>query len=229
MECAIVLGGDGTLLQAARDVVDRELPLFGINMGTLGYLAEIDQHSIYPALDHLMNDEFEVERRMMLCGSVYHEGALLEEAIALNDIVISREGSLCVVKFHNYVNDEFLNSYNADGIIISTPTGSTGYSLSAGGPIISPNASMILMTPLAPHTLNTRSIVFPDQDKITVEIGPGRDADIEHGIASFDGDTIVPMVTGDRIVIRKSSKDTRIIKVNNVSFLETLRKKMSTN
>lgn len=88
---------------------------------------------------------------------------------------------------------------------------------------------MILMTPLAPHTLNTRSIVFPDQDKITVEIGPGRDADIEHGIASFDGDTIVPMVTGDRIVIRKSSKDTRIIKVNNVSFLETLRKKMSTN
>ena len=229
VECAIVLGGDGTLLQAARDVVDRELPLFGINMGTLGYLAEIDQHSIYPALDHLMNDEFEVERRMMLCGSVYHEGELLEEDIALNDIVISREGSLCVVKFHNYVNDEFLNSYNADGIIISTPTGSTGYSLSAGGPIISPNASMILMTPLAPHTLNTRSIVFPDQDKITVEIGPGRDADIEHGIASFDGDTIVPMVTGDRIVIRKSSKDTRIIKVNNVSFLETLRKKMSTN
>ncbi len=228
-ECALVLGGDGTLLQAARDVVDRELPLFGINLGTLGYLAEIDQHSVYPALDHLMNDEFEVERRMMLSGSVFHNGELLEKDIALNDIVISREGSLCVVKFHNFVNDEFLNSYNADGIIISTPTGSTGYSLSAGGPIVSPNASMILMTPLAPHTLNTRSIIFPDQDKITVEIGPGRDKEMEHGIASFDGDTIVPMVTGDRIVIRKSKRDTRIIKINNVSFLETLRNKMSTN
>ena len=142
-------------------MVDRELPLFGINMGTLGYLAEIDQHSIYPALDHLMNDEFEVERRMMLCGSVYHEGELLEEDIALNDIVISREGSLCVVKFHNYVNDEFLNSYNADGSSFPHPPVPPVTGLSAGGPIISPNASMILMTPLAPHTLNTRSIVFP--------------------------------------------------------------------
>ncbi len=226
-DCVIVLGGDGTLLQAARDVVDRQLPLFGINLGTLGYLAEIDQYSIYPALDHLMGDNYEIERRMMLCGSVYHNGELLEQDIALNDIVISRERSLCVVKFHNYVNDEFLNSYNADGIIIATPTGSTGYSLSAGGPIISPDASMILMTPLAPHTLNTRSIVFSDNDKITVEIGPGRDETIERGMAAFDGDTTVPMVTGDRIVIEKSTKDTRIIKINNVSFLETLRKKMN--
>lgn len=229
VEGIIVLGGDGTLLQAARAVVERELPLFGINLGTLGYLAQIDQHLIYPAMDQLMNDEFEIERRMMLCGSVYHEGELLERDLALNDIVISRESSLRVVKFQNYVNDEFLNSYNADGIIISTPTGSTGYSLSVGGPIISPGASMILMTPLAPHTLNTRSIVFSDYDKITVEIGPGKDAALERGIASFDGDTIVPMVTGDRIVIEKSDRDTRFIKINNVSFLETLRKKMSTN
>ena len=229
VECVIVLGGDGTLLQAARDVVDRELPLFGINLGTLGYLAEIDRHSIYPALDHLMNDEFGIEKRMMLSGSVYHDGELFAQDIALNDIVISRGEKLCVVKFHNYVNEEFLNSYNADGIIISTPTGSTGYSLSAGGPIISPSASMMLMTPLAPHTLNTRSIVFPDTDKITVEIGPGRESVVEHALASFDGDTMVPMVTGDRIVIERSERDTRIIKINNVSFLETLRKKMSTN
>ena len=229
VDCVLVMGGDGTLLQASRDLLEMEVPLLGINMGTLGYLAEVDQANIKPALDKLLAGDYKIVSRMMLEGEAYHQGKMILKDSALNDIVISREGSLCVVKFHNYVNDEFLNSYNADGIIISTPTGSTGYSLSAGGPIISPNASMILMTPLAPHTLNTRSIVFPDQDKITVEIGPGRDADIEHGIASFDGDTIVPMVTGDRIVIRKSSKDTRIIKVNNVSFLETLRKKMSTN
>ena len=226
-QCIIVLGGDGTLLQAARDVVDKEIPLFGINMGTLGYLAEIDQHSIYPALDRLMGDRYTIERRMMLSGTVYKNDRVAVSDVALNDIVIGREGPLRVVRFNNYVNDTFLNSYKADGIIISTPTGSTGYSLSAGGPIISPEASMILMTPLAPHTLNTRSIVFSPEDRITVEIGEGRDQSQEHGMASFDGDTSVSMVTGDRIVITRSKKDTRIIKINNISFLETLREKMS--
>lgn len=226
-QCIIVLGGDGTLLQAARDVVDKDIPLFGINMGTLGYLAEIDQHSIYPALDRLMSDRYTIERRMMLSDTVYKNDKVAVSDVALNDIVIGREGPLRVVRFNNYVNGTFLNSYKADGIIVSTPTGSTGYSLSAGGPIISPAASMILMTPLAPHTLNTRSIVFSPDDRITVEIGEGRDQSQEHGMASFDGDTSVSMVTGDRIVITRSKKDTRIIKINNISFLETLREKMS--
>lgn len=229
MQCVIVLGGDGTLLQAARDVVDKEIPLFGINLGTLGYLAEIDQHSIYPALDKLMSDRFTIERRMMLAGTVFRDGKVIAGDIALNDIVISREGALRVVRFNNYVNDTFLNTYKADGIIVSTPTGSTGYSLSAGGPIISPGASMILMTPLAPHTLNTRSIVFAAEDVIAVELGEGRDGGVEQGMASFDGAARVPMITGDRIVISKSRKDTRIIKINNISFLETLREKMSNN
>lgn len=229
MECVIVLGGDGTLLQAARDVVDREIPLFGINLGTLGYLAEIEQHNIYPALDRLMSDRFTIERRMMLSGVILRNGQEIAKDVALNDIVISREGPLRVVRFHNYVNDTFLNTYKADGIIISTPTGSTGYSLSAGGPIISPNASMLLMTPLAPHALNTRSIVFSPEDVITVEVGEGRDGSVEQGMASFDGAASVPMVTGDKIKISKSKKDTRIIKINNISFLETLRNKMSNN
>ena len=228
-ECIIVLGGDGTLLQAARDVVDLEIPLFGINMGTLGYLAEIDQYSIYPELDRLMSDRFTIEKRMMLFGTLIHEGQAENSDIALNDIVISREGSLRVVRFNNYVNDTYLNTYKADGIIISTPTGSTGYSLSAGGPIISPAASMILMTPLAPHTLNTRSIVFAPEDVIEVELGEGKEGGIEKGMAYFDGAAAMPMVTGDRIRIEKSTKATRIIKINNISFLETLRKKMRNN
>ena len=226
-ECIIVLGGDGTLLQAARDVVDLEIPLFGINMGTLGYLAEIDQYSIYPAMDRLMSDRFTIENRMMLFGTLIHEGQAAGSDIALNDIVISREGSLRVVRFNNYVNDTYLNTYKADGIIISTPTGSTGYSLSAGGPIISPAASMILMTPLAPHTLNTRSIVLSAEDKICVEIGPGRDGEEEKGMVSFDGDTSIRLVTGDRIEIVRADRNTRIVKISNQSFLETLRKKMS--
>ena len=136
-QCIIVLGGDGTLLQAARDVVHKEIPLLGINLGNLGFLAGVDQTSLYSALDQLMADDYEVEERMMLEGRVYRGRKLIGQDISLNDIVIGRDGHLRVVRFKNYVNDVYLNSYNADGIIISTPTGSTGYSLSAGGPILS--------------------------------------------------------------------------------------------
>ena len=225
-ECLLVLGGDGTLLQASRDVVYREIPMLGINLGTLGFLAEVDKHSVYSALDQLMEDDYEIEERMMLTGTVYRGDKVIGRDVALNDIVICREGALRVVRFKNYVNDVYLNSYNADGIIISTPTGSTGYSLSCGGPIVSPNGAMTLMTPIAPHTLNTRSIIFPAEDVITVELGEGRHEDMENGLASFDGDTVIPMVTGDRIVIQKASVSSRILKLNNVSFVEVLRQKM---
>ena len=225
-ECLLVLGGDGTLLQASRDVVYREIPMLGINLGTLGFLAEVDKHSVYSALDQLMEDDYEIEDRMMLTGTVYRGDKVIGRDVALNDIVICREGALRVVRFKNYVNDVYLNSYNADGIIISTPTGSTGYSLSCGGPIVSPNGAMTLMTPIAPHTLNTRSIIFPAEDVITVELGEGRHEDMENGLASFDGDTVIPMVTGDRIVIQKASVSSRILKLNHVSFVEVLRQKM---
>lgn len=227
VQCIIVLGGDGTLLQAARDVVHKKIPLFGINMGTLGYLAEVNKQAIYPALDQLLMGDYEIEERMMLRGKVYHQDEMIGEDIALNDIVIGREGPLRVISFKNYVNGEYLNSYNADGIIVSTPTGSTGYSLSAGGPIISPAGQMTMITPLAPHTLNSRSIILPAEDVITVEIGPGRKQAEEKGLATYDGDTTIPMMTGDRIVIHRSGVSTKIVKLNRLSFVEVLRQKMS--
>ena len=226
VECIIVIGGDGTLLQAARDVVNRQIPLLGINMGTLGYLAEIDRSSIDGALNHLMLDEYTIEKRMMLNGKVYHKEELIAEDVALNDIVIGRDGPLHVTRFHNYVNGEFLNSYTADGIIIATATGSTGYSLSAGGPIVSHETNILIMTPVAPHTLNTRSVIFPAEDEITVEIGEGSQGCEAKAVVSFDGDTNVPMRTADRVAIRRSVKDTQIIKISNISFLEVLRRKM---
>lgn len=225
-ECVIVLGGDGTLLQAARDVVSRQIPLLGINLGTLGYLAEIDRESMEPALAHLIADEYILEHRMMLEGRVYHRGNMIAEDVALNDIVIGRDGPLRVIRFNNYVNGEFLNSYTADGIIISTATGSTGYSLSAGGPIVSPETNIMIMTPIAPHTLNTRSIIFPAEDEIAVEITQGAQDGRGKAAASFDGDTNISMTVGDRIVIRRSVRDTKIIKISNISFLEVLRTKM---
>ena len=225
-QCILVLGGDGTLLQAARDVVYRKIPMLGLNLGTLGFLAEVDRQSINAALDKLIADDYEIEERMMLTGTVWHGDKIIGQDIALNDIVIGREGPLRVVRFKNYVNDVYLNSYNADGIIIATPTGSTGYSLSCGGPIVSPNAAMTLMTPIAPHTLNTRSIIFPEEDVITVELGEGRRQVQEQGLASFDGDTEIPIVTGDRIVIQKASASVKILKLNHLSFVEVLRQKM---
>lgn len=225
-ECIIVLGGDGTLLQAARDVVHCEIPLMGINLGHLGFLAEVDVRSMYPALDKLMQDDFSVEERMMLSGKVYRDKKLIGEDLALNDIVISRDGPLRVVRFMNYINGEYLNSYNADGIIISTPTGSTGYSLSCGGPIVSPSAAMTILTPIAPHTLNTRSLVFSAEDRLTVEMGKGRKQNEENGLVSFDGDTVIPIVTGDRIVVEQAAVRTKIIKLSHISFVEVLRQKM---
>ena len=227
VECVLVLGGDGTLLQAARDLVDRALPLLGINMGTLGYLAEIEHRNIRPALDKLIEGEYSVESRMMLRGVAYHQKRKLLSDIALNDIVITRNGRLRVVDFNVYVDGVFLTSYTADGIIISTPTGSTGYNLSVGGPIVAPQASLMLMTAIAPHTLNSRPIVLPEDVEVMIEIGSSHSTDVDGAEATFDGDTSVKLNSGDKIVISKSIQKARLVKTKNTSFLEILREKMN--
>ena len=227
VECVLVIGGDGTLLQAARDLVERQLPLLGINMGTLGYLAEVDRKGIEPALERLLAGEYQIVSRMMISGEVYHQGKKVMEDLALNDIVIGRYGRLRIIDFKIYVNGEYLNRYSADAMVISTPTGSTGYSLSAGGPIVSPEASMLLMTPVAPHTLNTRSIILPDDAEITVEMLPGHSRSGDDAEVTFDGDTSVRLTCTDKVVIRKAVKKTRLIKINQISFLEVLRTKMN--
>ncbi|HCI73002.1 MAG TPA: NAD(+) kinase [Lachnospiraceae bacterium] len=226
VECAIALGGDGTLLHASRDLVDTSLPLLGVNLGTLGYLAEIEHTSIAQTLDRLIADDYFIENRMMLQGTVESDSGEQRKDIALNDIVISRRGRLRVVDFNVYVNDVFLCSYRADGIIVSTPTGSTGYSLSAGGPIVSPDASLILLTAIAPHTLISRTIVLPDHVVVSVEVGQERFEEKGGAEASFDGDTFLVPGKGGRIVISKSEKVTHLIKMNHTSFVKNLREKL---
>ena len=226
VDCVLVLGGDGTVLRAARDLVDRHLPLFGVNLGTLGYLAEVDQEHVEEALDHLILDEYITEDHMMLKGVVWQEGREILSDVSLNDIVIARSGKIRVMDFKIYVNDRFLNDYSADGIIISTPTGSTGYNLSAGGPIVSPAASLILITPIAPHTLNARSVILPDTANVKVVIGRRKESE-EVAEVSFDGDTTVEMTCGDAVEIEKAQSTVQFVKVDQISFLETLRRKMS--
>ena len=225
-ECVLVLGGDGTLLRAAHRMMDRDIPLLGINLGTLGYLAEVDIGAIEPALDKLLSDEFTREERMMLAGQVKKKERL-EENFALNDIVISRCGSLQILTIHIYVNGRFLNSFSADGMIVATPTGSTGYNMSAGGPVVEPSANLLLLTPICPHTLSTRSIVLASEDEVRIEIPRGRDGRLQSVEANFDGSHKIGLETGDSIVVSKAVKTSGILKLNTESFLEVLNKKMS--
>lgn len=225
MDCALVLGGDGTVLRAARNMMDSTVPLLGVNLGTLGYLSEVESASVEEAIEKLLRDEYVREERMMLSGRILGRENE-EEQYALNDIVISRCGSLQILNVRIYVNGQFLNNYGADGVIVATPTGSTGYNLSAGGPIVEPSARLLLLTPICPHTLNTRSIVFAPEDEIVVEIPDGKDGSEQVVEANFDGSHKVTMQTGDRIVIHRADKTTGIIRLQTESFLAVLHKKM---
>ena len=177
------------------------------------------------SLDKLIDGETEVEERMMLRGSVIGK----RENIALNDIVLTRSGALRLIEFNLYVNGEFLNTYRADGLIVSTPTGSTAYNISAGGPIVEPTAEIIVVTPICSHALNASSIVLSAKDEVMLEIGKGRDGGTEEACVCFDGECNLNVSTGDRIVIQKASNTTKIVKLSKVSFLEILRKKMKGN
>lgn len=222
-ECVIVLGGDGTLIQASRDLAGRNLPLFGVNMGHLGYLTQICcERDILTAMDDLLADRYRLEHRMMLQGRVISDGRTVAEDIALNDIILGRMG-LHTLKYDLYVNGDFFNEYTADGMIMATPTGSTAYNLSAGGPIAAPESDLIIMTPICPHTLNSRSIVLSSENRIMLKVTGGEDRE---QFLSFDGDTVVKLRRGDRIEVERSEITTTLVQLSQVSFLENIRKKM---
>ena len=226
-ECMLVLGGDGTILRAVRNIRKLHIPILGINLGTLGYMTEVEPECIDSALDQLLAGEAEREGRMMLRAQVNTANGHREEQWALNDVVITRAGSLQIKDFNIYVNGQFLKKYSADGIIITTPTGSTGYNLSAGGPIAEPGTKVMMITPICAHTLSQRSIVLSAQDRIVVEIPVGRDGQSQEVEASFDGDAQKKMCTGDSITITRSDEEAVFLKLSKASFLEVLRRKMS--
>lgn len=224
-ECMLVLGGDGTLIRTATKIQNRAIPLIGINMGTLGYLCEVSEEKVFAAIDRLMSDTFMTEERMMLEGVVLRSGKN-EKYSALNDLVIHRAGSLSILRFHVYVNGEYLTTYDADGVIISTPTGTTGYNLSAGGPIVDPKAKMLVLTPINAHNLNSKSIVLAPDDIIEVELATRRYQKDETACISCDGDVCENLSVGDRLKVVRSADVVRICKLSNKSFLEILRNKM---
>ena len=227
VEAVIVLGGDGTIIQVASPLAKLEIPILGINLGNLGYLAEVDRDNAEPALARLVEDDFDLEERMMLHGSVHAKGEKLETQRALNEVVISRVGALRINRYEIYVNDKLLNTYEADGIIVSTPTGSTGYSMSAGGPIVEPDARVILVTPVAAHTLNSRSIVLSPDDKLKIAIAKSRNSSPQDTQVCFDGGVAYKVEAGDYVEIKRAQRITRVIKMSKESFLDTLARKIS--
>lgn len=212
------VGGDGTFLKSAR--LSDGVPIIGINCGTLGFLTEINPEDLNSTLKSILDGKYYVEDRMMLEGEIIKEnGETIKIPPALNEIALSKN-TFGVVRFDAVVDDKLINSYTADGILVSTPTGSTAYNLSCGGPIADPTANIITLTPIAPHTILNRSIIFSDTSIITVKITELREN--TKSFVLYDGFPI-EVTTGDVVKIRKSDAITKIIKLNWRSFIDTIR------
>lgn len=226
VDAIISLGGDGTLIQISDIAARKGIPILGVNMGNLGYLCEVEKEKVFDALEKLINDEYEIEKRMLLSGETTIASVKMSKVHALNDVVIARKGTLGTISFKVSVNGSDLYSCAADGMILSTPTGSTGYNISAGGPIVAPYSSSIILTPICAHSLNVRPIVLSSKDEVEIElIGEISKPDISVEV-SFDGNKACPMNIGDKVTIRKAYTEAKIIKLNSKSFFEVLSRKM---
>jgi len=218
----ITLGGDGTLLNTAREIASAGIPLCGINMGQLGFLTEVELPDISIALDKLINGEYVIEERLMLDAMIVRQGTNIHISSALNDVVISKSGVSRMIKLKLYIDDELTANYAADGLIIATSTGSTGYSLSAGGPIINPKLKVMVLTPICPHTLHAKSLVVAEQEEIKVSMVLNQD----DAVLTIDGQTVYNLLPDDVVLVKRAPFRAGFIKLNGRSYYETLRTKL---
>lgn len=226
IECAIVVGGDGTILQAAKDLYGLDIPIIGINLGNVGFLAEVEVDKVDEALEKLINDDYSTQERILLNGKIIRDNNVICFDTALNDIVVSRFGLSRVMAMEVYVNDELINTYNGDGMIVSTPTGTTGYNLSAGGPIAKPDANLLMITPICVHSLYNRSVVVSASDKIDIKIVEKRHNQPEEAMVTFDGRAGFKIGANDLIQIKKSDKIIELIKLEDKKFFDIVREKI---
>lgn len=224
--CCMVLGGDGTMLRAARDTMGSNIPLLGINLGTLGFLADVEMDKVDDALDRVFTDDYVIQNRLMISGKLHNKTGDIDLKPALNDITVTRKGSLHIIRFKISVNGQHLCLLNADGVIISTPTGSTGYNMSAGGPIVQPGTELMVITPICAHGNNMRPIVIGAQDTVEIEIDKSGDGNDIPAEVSVDGADRYDVATGDHIIIGRSEYRTKLMRMTKSSFLETLNRKM---
>ncbi len=216
------IGGDGTMLRSATYVSAHSIPIIGINPGRLGFLATVQKENIKNAVENIVNKKFTVAERSVLQITTNPEIEDLQQLnFALNEIAVSRKNTTSMITVSTYLNDEYLTSYWADGLIIATPTGSTGYSLSCGGPVLAPNTNALALTPIAPHNLNARPLVIPDDTELKLQVS-GREKDY---LVSLDS-RIVTVASETEIFIKKAPFTIKMVQLPNESFLKTLRKKL---
>jgi len=228
-QCILSIGGDGGMIRVAKRTFGSGIPLLGINRGHLGYLCDLDEDTVFTALDRLISDDFQVEERMMLTGGMLSSDGKLpgkDTKFALNDVVVSSENVSSVIQLKVYVNRQFLYTFNGDGMIVATPTGSTAYNLSAHGPIVNPKTEAILLTPINPHTMNSRSIVLDPGDEVMIELVARRSAGKESAVLSFDGKDRMTIIPGQQVVIQKAKEKTPMIRLSEMNFYERISRKM---
>lgn len=222
LDMILVLGGDGTLLNTARAVAKNQIPLLGVNMGHLGFLTEVELSGMFYSFEKILNGEFRTEERMMLACNVVRKGQAIKSFLALNDIVVTKGAFSRMIMLDAFVDGHFVDTYPADGLIISSPTGSTAYSLSAGGPLVSPEMELMLVTPICPHTLYSRPMVVCPQMEVRVILRS------EKGevMLTVDGQYGYKLEHEDEIMIKKSSLKTRLIRLQEKTFYDILREKL---
>ena len=221
---AIVMGGDGTMLGLARQLAPYDVPLIGINQGRLGFMTDIPLEGMLPILAQMMRGSYQAERRTLLEGSVRRDGKEIHVGLAVNDVVVSRGAGAGMAELRVDVDTHFMYNQRSDGLIISTPTGSTAYALSAGGPLLHPTLGGIVLVPIAPHALSNRPIVLPDSSEIQVEIVRGRDITV-----NFDMQTFASLQAQDRIIIKRSPHAITFLHPEGWSYYNTLREKLHWN
>src|SRR5271157_3792249 len=218
----LVLGGDGTLLAAAREAASRDVPILPVNMGSLGFLTSFTVEELYPALESTLAGKATIEERVLLLVERTHNGELLTQQRVLNDAVVHKGTLARMIELELHINGAFVCRYRADGLIVASPTGSTAYSLSAGGPIVQPGVASILITPICPHTLSDRPVVVQDSSKIELYLSQSSDS----VFLTLDGQTGVPMQIGDRVRISRAAERLKLIQPPNKTYFEILRNKL---
>jgi NAD+ kinase len=222
VEMIIVLGGDGTLLSVARLVEGKDVPILGVNVGGLGFLTEVTHEELYQTLEKVFNNEFIMEERLLLKAQIFRHGELVARSFALNDVMVSKGTLAKMIRLEIYADNQFVSALRGDGVIVSTPTGSTAYSLSAGGPILHPSVDAMILTPICPHTLTNRPIVIPDHIKIETILKSK-----EEGVmATFDGQVGFSLRQEDVVEIRASETKTKLIHSPAIDYYEVLRRKL---
>jgi NAD+ kinase len=220
-DIAVVVGGDGTMLGIARELAPFHVPLVGINQGRLGFITDLPIDKFKETLAPIVGGDFEAEHRSMLEGDVWRDGERVFAGVALNDVVVNRGATASMLEVRVDVDDDFVANLRADGLIVCTPTGSTAYALSAGGPILHPSIGGMLMVPIASHTLSNRPIVLPDQGEVRIGIVAGKDVSV-----SFDMHLIASLMSGDQVRVRRAAHQVRFLHPRGWSYYATLRRKL---